>query len=192
MTLASLCSDDSFIKTGGGGLKSFADIRGVNTPRDNGLMIRLDDEKVINVGAFGQEHQVGIRQCDDKRNEFSGEISYMVQSKAIKHFAHIEVNAVRCSGSSSGNLTEHSLVVDIQLDIRRVLSIDECEITICTIVRAAIGKWGQLMVWATPNIQAKPAIEMSDERSCSSYHQSFLPCTRAWPIEIFCGDGYLW
>ena len=97
----------------------------------------------------------------------------MVECEAVEHFAHVEADCSVGLGGAS-DLAEHGIVVDVDFDEWRVVSIDVCEIAICAIERAAVGDRHQLMIRPAKHIRAEIAVGLAHERRSLADHQDFL------------------
>ncbi len=88
----------------------------------------------------------------------------MVKRKTIEHFAHIETNFAVRVGQSFSYLPEHRIVIDIDFYKWGVLTIDKCQIAICTVIGTAVRDRNQFVVRTATDVKAKPTIEMSYKR----------------------------
>ena len=63
----------------------------------------------------------------------------MVEGETIKHFAHIEVGVAGGAGCGFSDLFKHCIVVDVDLNKRSVLPVNEGEVAIGAVVWTAVG-----------------------------------------------------
>lgn len=62
----------------------------------------------------------------------------MVESKTVKHLAHIETDFAADSDQDLSDLLEHCVIVDIDFDERSIIAIDKRKVTIRAKVRTTI------------------------------------------------------
>ncbi len=62
----------------------------------------------------------------------------MVKSKTVEHFTHVEGYICISEFQSFSYLFEHSVIVNVYFDERSEFTVNECEVTVCAIVWAAI------------------------------------------------------
>jgi len=90
MVLAQSGGIDTLIEARGARLVCFDSTFAVKTPRNDCPAIRLNGQQVVDIAAFGQQHQVSPRETGEKGNEHLCQIGYVVEGEAVEHFAHIE------------------------------------------------------------------------------------------------------
>lgn len=98
----------------------------------------------------------------------------MVEGKAVKHFAHVEVSMVCAFGGSSSDLSEHGVVIDVEFYEGGKLAIYEGEIAVCAVVRTAVREWNELVVGAASHRLTESPVEIAYElRSLPNHERSF-------------------
>lgn len=136
----------------------------IKAPGDNRVTVGLDGQQIIDIAAFGQQHQKAVGKAGEKWNQYFRQAGYVVECETVEHLAHIETNlAVRVSHGFS-YLPEHGIVIDIVFYKWGVFAIDKRQIAICAVVWTAVRDRNQFVVRATADIRAKPAIKIPYKR----------------------------
>ena len=84
----------------------------------------------------------------------------MVQGKAVEHLAHVEAYLACRASDRFAYLSEHCVVVDVDLDEGRVFAIDECQITVRAEVGTAIGERDQLVIRFAADVVTEASIRV--------------------------------
>ena len=124
------------------------------------MPVRLDSQQIVDVAAFGEQHQVRSRQTAKKWNQHFCQISHMVKSETVEHLAHVEAYVAGGVGNGPVNLPEHGVIVDVDLDKRLPFAIHKSQIAVCAMVGTTIGDRNQLMVRPAGNARSQRTIEL--------------------------------
>lgn len=94
----------------------------------------------------------------------------MVKRQTIEHFAQVETDPVSRPFYGASNLLEHRLIVNVDLDKRSILSIDEREVTVRATERAPVRERDQLVIGPATDTGAELAIKISHKRRIPADH----------------------
>ena len=74
----------------------------------------------------------------EKWNQDFCQAGDVVKRETIEHLSHIKAGLTTVIGQGLSNLLEHCVVINIDLNERRVLTIDKCQIAIYAVIGTTI------------------------------------------------------